>query len=143
MIFNFFNRRGHRERREMNTNYLYKELTGQIISAAIEVLDTLKPGLDEKIYENALSFELRKRGHNVTQQKSFPVFYKNEKMGSLIPDLIIDDKVIADPKVVSTFNDSHIAQMIGYLSITNLKVALLLNFKYKKLTTKRIVREYF
>ncbi len=60
-------------------------------------------------------------------------------MGELIPDLIVDEKVIADPKVVTAFNDAHHAQMIGYLQITGLKLALLLNFKSAKLDWKRIV----
>ena len=55
-------------------------------------------------------------------------------------DLIVDEAVIADPKVVTAFNDTHQAQMIGYLSITGLKLALLLNFKHAKLEWKRIVR---
>ena len=32
------------------------------------------------------------------------------------------------------------AQMIGYLAITDLKVGLLINFKYKSLGWKRVVR---
>jgi GxxExxY protein len=58
----------------------------------------------------------------------------------LIPYLIVDDLVIADPKVVAAFHDTHLAQMLGYLSITDLKLALLLNFKNVKLDWKRIVR---
>jgi GxxExxY protein len=48
--------------------------------------------------------------------------------------------VIVDPKVVTAFNDTHIAQMLGYLNITGLEVALLLNFKEAKLDWKRAVR---
>jgi GxxExxY protein len=46
--------------------------------------------------------------------------------------------VIVDTKVVTSFNDSHLAQMLGYLNITGLKTALLLNFKYSRLQIKRI-----
>jgi GxxExxY protein len=95
-----------------------------------------------KVYnENALVVELRERGHEVEQQREFPVHYKGHFIGKLIPDLIVDQKVIADPKVVSGFDDNHIAQMIGYLAKTDLQLALLLNFKYAKLRWKRIVRE--
>lgn len=62
------------------------------------------------------------------------------QIGTLIPDLIIDNLVIADPKVVTAFAEAHLVQMIGYLSITNLKLALLLNFKNVKLEWKRVVR---
>jgi GxxExxY protein len=58
---------------------------------------------------------------------------------TLIPDLIVDGKVIVDPKCVTEFSDTHYAQMIGYLTITGLQVALLFNFKSAKLRWKRIV----
>src|SRR4029077_5082860 len=111
-----------------------------IIGAAMDVLNELKPGLDEKLYERALIIELRRRGHRVEPQKRFPVFYRGELIGDLIPDLIVDDTVIVDPKVVSCFTETHVAQMIGYLSITHLDLALLLNFKNSRLEWKRVLR---
>jgi GxxExxY protein len=117
----------------------HEELTGDIIGAAMAVLNELKPGLDEKLYENALVIELVARGHTVEQQREYPVHYRGHFIGKLVPDLIVDGKVIADPKVVSAFNDTHIAQMLGYLNITGLELALLLNFKEAKLAWKRVV----
>ena len=125
----------------MNQALLHERLTEEIIGSGMMVLNELKPGLDEKPYENALSVELRFRGHRVDQQKQFPIYYRGELVGTLIPDMIVDDLVVVDPKVVVAFNDNHMAQMIGYLTITNLNVALLLNFKYAKLDWKRVVRE--
>ncbi len=119
---------------------LHDDVTESIIGAAMRVLNELKPGLHEKLYENALIIELRKRGHQTEQQREFPVRYEGELVGSLVPDLIVDGLVIADPKVVTVFNESHVAQMVGYLTITDLQVALLLNFKYAKLQWKRVVR---
>jgi GxxExxY protein len=118
----------------------HEELTKDIIGAAMAVLNELKPGLDEKLYENALVIELAARGHRVDQQREYPVNYKGHFIGTLIPDLIVDGKAIADPKVATAFNDTHIAQMIGYLNITGLEVALLLNFKNATLAWKRVVR---
>ena len=119
---------------------IHKELSESISGAAMKVLNTLRPGLDEKLYENALVIELRKRGHRVEQQREFPVLYDGHLIGTLIPDLIVDDLVIVDPKVVTAFNDTHLAQMLGYLSITQLNLALLINFKFAKLDWKRVVR---
>ena len=84
--------------------------------------------------------ELRRRGHNVAVKESFPVFYRSELIGTLIPDFIVDNLVIVDPKVVKAFTDTHVAQMIGYLNITKLELALLLNFKHARLDWKRVVR---
>ena len=103
------------------------------------VLNELKPGLDEKLYENALVLELQAVGHTVEQQREYPVYYRGHFIGKLVPDLIVDGKVIADPKIVSAFNETHIAQMLGYLNITGLEVALLLSFKESTLHWKRVV----
>jgi GxxExxY protein len=120
---------------------LHEDLTHEIIGSAMFVLNELRPGLDEKLYENALVIELTDKGHQVEQQHQYHVEFKGREIGKLIPDLIVDKKVIVDPKVVTAFNDSHIAQMLGYLNITKLKVALLLNFKNEKLEWKRIAKE--
>jgi GxxExxY protein len=114
------------------------ELTGRIIGAAIRVLDALRPGLDEKLYENALVIELAKQGLQPEQQKSFPVHYNGKFIGKLIPDLIVKD-VVVDAKVVTAFTPNHIAQMLGYLNITGLPLGLLLNFRYRKLQIKRVI----
>jgi len=108
---------------------IHEELSGEVIGAAMEVLNQLKPGLDEKLYERAMIIELKHCGHVVAVQSSFPASYRGELIGNLIPDLIVDDAVIVDPKVVSCFTDTHVAQMIGYLNITRLDLALLINFK--------------
>ncbi|MEI8044336.1 MAG: GxxExxY protein [Verrucomicrobiota bacterium] len=118
----------------------HEELTRDIIGAGMAVLNELRPGLDEKLYENAMVIELVARGYRVEQQREYPVHYRGHFIGKLIPDLIVDGRVIVDPKVVTAFNDTHIAQMLGYLNITGLEVALLLNFREAKLNWKRVVR---
>ena len=54
----------------------HEGITKDIIGAAMAVLNELKPGLDEKLYENALVIELVARGHAVEQQREFPVHYR-------------------------------------------------------------------
>ena len=120
---------------------IHEEITRDIIGAAMEVLNELKPGLDEKLYERALILELQWRGHSVDQQREFPVHYRGQYIGKMIPDMIVDGKVIADPKVVTAFNDSHLAQMLGYLNISGLNLAILLNFKNSRLEWKRVANE--
>jgi len=119
---------------------IHEELSGVIIGIAMEVLNELKPGLDEKLYERAISIELERRGHRISVQQSFPVYYRGELIGNLIPDLIVDDAVSVDPKVASCFTEAHFAQIIGYLNITGLDLGLLLNFKNSRLEWKRVLR---
>ena len=117
---------------------IHEDLSGKIIGAAIQVLNELKPGLDEKLYERAIAIELKRRGHILSVQRSFPVYYGDELIGNLVPDLIVNDAVIVvDPKVVACFTETHVAQMIGYLNITGLDLALLINFKNARLEWKR------
>ena len=122
----------------MSGDFRHKELTHAIIGAAMEVLNELRPGQDERIYERALEVELGLKGHNVVRKKAFPVTYKGHPIGTFIPDMIVDDLVIVDPKVVPEIQDREIAQMLGYLAITQLEIGLLLNFKHAKLEWKRI-----
>ena len=120
--------------------FVQGELSEEIIGAAMKVLNTLKPGLNEKAYENALVIEMRRRGRPVDQQKRFDVLYEGQVVDIMIPDLIIGGSVIVDPKVTEEFNRTHIAQMLGYIAITGLGLALLLNFKHSDLRWKRVAR---
>ncbi|EDY21635.1 conserved hypothetical protein [Chthoniobacter flavus Ellin428] len=117
----------------------HENLTHSIIGAAMKVHSKLKPGLDESFYEKALVIELARMGLKIENQREFPIFYEGHFLGNLIPDLIVENAVIADPKVTTAFNEAHVAQMLGYLNATGLEVALLLNFKHASLEWKRVV----
>lgn len=116
----------------------HSKLTSKIFGAAQAVHRELKPGLDEKLYENALCIELADQGIPFQQQSSYPVYYKNHFIGKLIPDLVVNQCVIVDAKVVESFNPAHTSQILGYLNITDLEIGLLLNFKKASLQVKRL-----
>lgn len=106
----------------------------------MNVHNVLRPGLREKTYERALVHELTKAGLKTDQQSSFDVLYDGKVIDTMIPDQIVADSVIVYAKCVTTFDDTHTAQIIGYLSITGLRLGLLVNFKHARLQWKRIVR---
>ena len=81
-----------------NRDMKHEELTHEIIGAAMAVLNELKPGLDEKLYENALVIELQARAHKVEQQRQYPVHYRGHWIGELVPDLIVEGLVIVEPQ---------------------------------------------
>jgi len=118
---------------------LYRPQSESIIGAAMVVLNTLKPGLNEKAYENAMVIELKKRGHSIEQQRRFDVFYDGQWVDTLVPDLLVDGLIIVDPKVVTDFTETHVAQMMGYLAITGFRLAMLINFKHADLRWRRVV----
>jgi GxxExxY protein len=124
------------------TDYPHSELTERIIGAAMAVHRELGPGLDEKIYENSLCIEFAEQRIHFTQQEIFPVHYRGRYVGKLITDLIADSKVIVETKVVEHILDVHVAQVLSYLSITSLKVGVILNFKPASLSIKRVANTY-
>lgn len=93
---------------------LHEDITQKVIGAAMAVLNELRPGLDERLYENALVLELIARGHPVEQQKEYPVHYREHFIGKLIPDLIVDGAIIVDPKIVTAFSDSRVAPLSAW-----------------------------
>ena len=119
---------------------LLKKETEAIIGCAIEVSRELRQGLIEKPYERALVVEFERRGIPVSQQERFTIYYKGVDVGTYVPDLVVFDKVVVDTKVIFAIGDPEIGQMLNYLAITGLRVGLILNFKYSKLSWKRVVR---
>ncbi len=69
--------------------FLYKELTSEILNSAFQVHNTLGCGLLEKVYENGLAWELTLRGKEVITQKEFKVFYREKEVGLYIADMIV------------------------------------------------------
>jgi GxxExxY protein len=110
-----------------------------LVSAALEVLKKLGHGFHEKPYENALVVELALRGMSCQQQRCFDVVYKGTKVGEYIPDLIANDTIIIEPKVIDKISDHERGRMINYLRITGLPVGLIFNFRRAKLECERIV----
>jgi GxxExxY protein len=110
-----------------------------VVSAALEVLDKLGHGFHEKPYENALVVEIAMRGMSCQQQRCLDVVYKGTKVGEYIPDLIANDAIIIEPKVIDKISDHERGRMINYLRITGLPVGLILNFRRAKLEWKRII----
>ncbi len=109
-------------------------LTRKIIGAAIEVHRHLGPGLLESTYEACLAYELENLGLKVERQKSLPVIYKEVQLdqGYRI-DLLVENKVVVELKVVEKINAIHEAQVLSYLKLSDRPVGLLLNFNEKLL----------
>jgi GxxExxY protein len=118
----------------------FEELTGNIIGAAIEVHRQLGPGFIESFYENALVFELRKRGLKVEQQLETPVYYDgNVEVGKHRLDLLVEGEIVVDLKAVSELHDVHFAIVKSQLRAVKRKHGLLLNFAKVTMDVKRVI----
>ena len=107
---------------------LYEDLTKEIIHAAQEVHGILGFGFLEAVYGNALYKELMRKGIKCECQKMIDVYYKGEKVGHYVADMVIEDKVIIELKAVKEIRPEHEWQLINYLKATGIEVGLLLNF---------------
>jgi GxxExxY protein len=106
------------------------ELCTKIIVAAIEVHRSLGgPGLLERVYEEALVWELNMKGISVARQVELPIVYKGNKLGTpLRLDLLVEDLLIVEIKALTTYNPIFEAQLLTYLKLANLRLGLVINF---------------
>ena len=105
------------------------DITYEIRGAIYDVYKELGPGLLESVYEEALCFELEKRGLNVERQKQVPVNYKGNVLKTeLRLDLLVEDKVIVELKSVEEMKKVFTKQLLTYLRLMDKQVGLLVNF---------------
>jgi len=123
-----------------NTRLLFRAETERIIGCAFEVLNEVGHRLHEKIYENALTVAFRFGGIPFDQQRRYPVLFRGEQVGEFIPDLLVFNSIIVDPKVIDRITDHERGQMINYLRTSKCRVGLILNFKHARLEWERIVK---
>jgi GxxExxY protein len=106
-----------------------KDLTGQIIAAAIEVHRELGPGLLESAYQACLAHEFSLRGLPFEQEKPLPVDYKGVQADcGYRLDFLVADKVVVELKAVNAIDPVHEAQLLTYMKLTGCRVGLLINF---------------
>jgi GxxExxY protein len=117
---------------------LYDELSEEIINLFFEVYNELGYGFLEKVYKNALYFEIKDAGHKCETEKAIEVFYKYRNVGQYYADIVVDDKIILELKVAESISQAHEYQLINYLRATRYEVGYVLNFG-KKPEFKRIL----
>jgi GxxExxY protein len=109
-------------------------ITESIIGCAIEVHKALGPGLLESAYEACLAFELAEHGLKIERQKPLSVVYRDVKLDcGYRLDILVEESVIVEIKVVDQLARIHQAQLLSYLRLSGCKVGLLVNFNVKVL----------
>ena len=119
----------------------HKELSGQVIAAAIQVHQTLGPGFLESIYEAALCIELDLRGIRYERQKVAPVAYRGRPVGEHRLDLLVAGVLVVELKAVKALEDIFFATTRSYTKALGVGDGLILNFATMPLTIKRVGRE--
>ena len=112
----------------MNETLKHKELTEVIIGTFYEVYNELGFGFLESVYENALVIALTEKGLKVEQQIPIPVWFRGQRVGDFVADLLVENTVILELKAVRAIDEAHKAQLLNYLRATEIEIGLLLNF---------------
>ena len=115
------------------------DITYDIRGAVFEVNNVLGSGFLEKVYENALLIELKKRGLKAESQVPLKVSYKDEIVGDYFADIVVENQVLIELKVVENLQKIHEAQLLHYLKVTDIQVGFLINFKSSTIEIKRLV----
>ena len=89
------------------------DLSRQVIGCAFTVLNTLGVGFVEKVYENAMTIELRKNGLAVEQQHDLTVLYNGIVVGEYVADLMIEQALLVELQAVKALDHTHHAQCIN------------------------------
>jgi len=121
----------------------FDPISGRVIGCAIEVHRTLGPGLIESVYRRCLEYELRLAGLAFESERLVEVSYKGQRIDgpSLRLDLVVEDALIVELKVVEKLMPVHEAQLLTYMKLTGCKVGLLINFDSRSIKAglKRLV----
>lgn len=110
---------------------IHQELSNKIIKAFYNVYNILGFGFLEKVYENALKFELQRMGYKVEQQQNIKVYFREKQVGDYFADLVVEDSIIVELKAAEALCEEHEAQLLNYLRATTIELGLLFNFGKK------------
>ncbi len=120
---------------------IYPELSYQLVGLAYNVFNELGHGHLEKIYQKAYAKELKEAGIVFKEQAPYQVIYKEEVIGNNYLDFLIEEKVIIELKRSDFYSKKYIDQVSNYIKVSNLKLAILINFTTNGVRIKRIVNE--
>lgn len=118
----------------IHRNIDLNSITSQIIGKAIKVHSLMGPGLLESVYLTCLSYELKKAGLIVENEKFVPLFYEGIRLDqSYRLDLLVQEKIVIEIKAVESITAVHKAQLLSYLKLTGCPIGLLINFNVELL----------
>ena len=121
------------------TKFLFEKETYNIRGCLINVHKELGCGFLENVYQDAFEQELKEAGIPYKREQRIQILYKGKPLNSeYIADFICYDRIIVELKAVSELTDVHFAQVLNYLTATNLDLGLLVNFGEKSLHVERI-----
>jgi len=121
-----------------DSQYLYSQITESILGCCFDVMNELGSGFLESVYKNALIVAATEKGLKVEAEKRIDVFFRDQKIGFYVADLVFEGVVIVELKCCEWILPEHQAQLINYLKASGVLVGLLVNFGKRKVDYKRL-----
>lgn len=118
---------------------IYPELSYKIVGCAFEVFNSLGPGQREIYYQKALTIAFKEAKLKFNEQIYYPLTFKNKVIGRNYLDYLVEEKIIVEIKASGHFSKAHFEQVLNYLTISKLKLAILINFGPNEVSYKRVV----
>jgi len=120
-------------------DFLYKDLTYKIRRACFQVYKQFGGAFKESIVDKVLTIALKNEGFKVENQKRIDIYFQEQKVGSYVPDKIINDVILMEIKCKPYLTKEDERQFWLYLRGSPYKVGLLINFGSQKLEIMRRV----
>lgn len=120
-------------------NFLYERESYLVRGACFDVWKEFKGMFKESVIDNALTIALENRKLKVESQKRINIYFQNKKVGTYIPDKVIDGIILIELKSKPFITRQDIEQFWKYLKGSEYKLGFLINFSPAKLEIKRVV----
>ncbi len=120
---------------------LHKDITGEILDGFFTVYNVLGYGFLERVYANALAFELRNRWMTVEREVPCDVRYESEVVGSFRMDMVVSNVVVVEAKACATVVAAEERQLYNYLRASPYQVGLLLHFGPRPTFKRFVIQE--
>ena len=120
-------------------DFLYEKESYEIRGACFDVYKVFGGAFKETVVDKALTEALKKRGLSVDDQKRIDIYFESKKVGTYIPDKIINNIILLEIKNKPFLTKYDKEQFWKYLKGATYKLGFLINFGPQNLEIERVV----
>ena len=118
---------------------LYERESYLVRGACFEVWNEFGGAFKERVIDKAVQVAIKDKGLNIETQKRIDIYFRKEKIGTYIPDIIVNNIIIIELKCKPYLTKGDIDQFWKYLRGSHYKLGFLVNFSPNGLQIKRVV----
>lgn len=111
---------------------------GDTLDAAFQVHAALGAWHAAETYLNALTLEVQSRGLVAHRAASLSVVYRNKVVGSLVADLLVEERVLVLVRADTVLTDAAKVDALRGLAASGVRVGLAFNFGLPELVFARV-----